>query len=216
MKGDNIMKNTNLTKTFTIALAIGSLACFIPEGAQAGSWGLSLTPGGVGVSYGGRHGSVYVGPAPVYYDTGNYYPTYRRSYYPTWNPVERRDIQEGGYYAPDGTYHGGTTVEDRHSSYYSPGRNDAITPPRTTVNRHYGPGYVENQERTSWIGADGRPHSTTVTETTTQDPWGNTHTDTHVSLKNKKGSSETQKTPLKPMLTAPQLNAKEAQQAKTR
>ncbi|MCA9448037.1 MAG: hypothetical protein KC931_13050, partial [Candidatus Omnitrophica bacterium] len=45
-------------------------------------------------------------------------------------------------------------------------------------------------EHTSWIGADGRPHSTTVDKVTSQDIWGNTHTDSHVTLKSKSGGSE--------------------------
>jgi len=192
------MTHTNL-KITAVILTVGAIALFVPSPVQAGGWGVSVTPGGVGFSYGGRHGHVYVGPGPVYYNApyyapyyGPYYPRSYGPYYPSWNPVERRDVFEDGYMAPDGTVHEETTVEDRHSSYYSPGRNEAITPPRTTVRRDYGPGYAESQERTSWIGADGRPHSTTITRTTTEDPWGNTQTDTHVSLKNKKDPGTTQ------------------------
>lgn len=111
----------------------------------------------------------------------DYYPSYR-----PWNPVERRDVYQDQQYAPDGTYHREQTVEDRHSSYYSPGRNEAITRPRTTVeNWEAGPGRQGSRERTSWIGADGRPHSTTVERDTFRDPWGNSQTDTNVTLKRK-------------------------------
>ncbi|MCA9447918.1 MAG: hypothetical protein KC931_12445 [Candidatus Omnitrophica bacterium] len=85
------------------------------------------------------------------------------------------------------TRHSETTVEDRHRSFYSPGRNEAITEPETEVYRERGPGYERTTERTEWIGADGRPHSTTIDRTTTEDPYGNTHTDTHVDLKQKGG-----------------------------
>lgn len=109
-------------------------------------------------------------------------------YYPVYNPVVERDVYHDGHGHYDGTVHTDTLVEDRHASYYSPGRNEAITRPRTTVRRRGGLGFDQEQERTSWIGADGRPHSTTITRTTTQDPWGNSHTDTQVTLKNKQGS----------------------------
>jgi hypothetical protein len=161
------------------------------------NWGFSLGQGGVGFSFGdnhhrGRHGGYggqyygsggyynnYYQPVPYYQPQYNYYPSYA-----PYNPVIRRDVIDGGEYAPDGTFHSRTTVEDRSASYYSPGRNTAVTPPRTTTTRAYGPnGEWVNRERTSWIGADGRPHSTTVDQQTTQDVWGNTHTDTNVTLK---------------------------------
>lgn len=110
-------------------------------------------------------------------------------YYPVYNPIVRRDVYEDGHAHYDGTVHTDTLVEDRHASYYSPGRNEAITRPRTTVRRRRGLGVNQEQERTSWIGADGRPHSTTITRTTTRDPWGNSHTDTQVTLKNRQGST---------------------------
>lgn len=115
---------------------------------------------------------------------------HNRGYYPVYrphNPVVRRDYYGREGYAPDGTYHQEDKVVDRHSSYYSPGRNQAITKPRTTVRSWSdGAGQTTTRERTSWIGADGRPHSTTITRDTSEDPWGNTHTDTHVDLRRAK------------------------------
>lgn len=168
--------------------------------AHAGDWSISL--------WGGAP-FVYSQPAPdYYYSQGGYdYDTdydygygsgYGSAYTPGWdyyptyvprNPVVRRDAHGSGGYAPDGTYHSEDTVEDRHSSYYSPGRNEAITRPNTTVDSwNYGPGMNRTRERTSWIGADGRPHSTTINRTQAVDPWGNTHTDTQVDLKKVKSS----------------------------
>ena len=118
-----------------------------------------------------------------------YYPYYYTPYYGPRhsNPVVRRDRYDSGDYAPDGTYHSESVVEDRHRSYYSPGRNQAITRPRTTVDSwSEAPGQVTTQQKTSWIGADGRRHSTTVTRDTTVDAWGNTHTDTQVNLRKAK------------------------------
>lgn len=115
------------------------------------------------------------------------YPVYSEDYYPVYrhsNPVVRREYYDDEGYAPDGTYHEESTVVDKHSSYYSPGRNDAITRPRTTVQSwSNGPREETTQEKTTWVGADGRPHSTTVTSETTTDRWGNTYTDTHVNLR---------------------------------
>lgn len=170
---------------------------FSPSASPAGDWSISL--------WGGAPIFVYPPPQPVYpvypppadYDyyeyEGNppyeadsfpqngYYPTYR-----PWNPVVERNVRGNEGYAPDGTYHSEGVVEDRHSSYYSPGRNEAITRPRTSVeNWNYGPNLNQQRERTTWIGADGRPHSTTVDRTTRIDPWGNSRTDTHVDLKRK-------------------------------
>jgi hypothetical protein len=192
--------NRYLAIVFVFALAM----CF--GGAEAGDWGVHVSPGGWGVHYGSGSGHVNIESGPRYYHAprpvyvtpphrGNYYRGSRR-YYPSYNPVVRRDVGGGTYYAPDGTAHSEQTVEDRHSSYYSPGRNEAITAPRTSTTRHYGPdGSYHTRERTTWIGADGRPHSTTIDENTSQDIWGNTHTDTHVSLKNKKTSDGAQKQP---------------------
>jgi hypothetical protein len=155
----------------------------IPTTSYAGDWSINV--------WGGS--PYYYNSAPRYrygYNQG-YYPYYR-----PYNPVVRRDYYSGGGYAPDGTYHGEDVVEDRRASYYSPGRNQAITPPRTSVQSwNYGPGQQTTRERTSWIGADGRPHSTTIDRNTRVDPWGNTHTDTHVTLKKKPagGSSTTPK-----------------------
>lgn len=112
---------------------------------------------------------------------------YNRDYYPQYrhnNPVVRREYNSTQGFAPDGTYHEEDTVVDKHSSYYSRGRNQAITQPRTTVRSwSNGPGRETTREKTTWIGADRRPHSTTITRDTTEDRWGNTYTDTHVDLK---------------------------------
>ncbi len=117
-----------------------------------------------------------------------YYPHYSPYYgYRHNNPVVRRDRYSSGEHAPDGTYHSESVVEDRHRSYYSPGRNQAITKPRTEVRTWSETPHQETtQEKTTWIGADGRPHSTTVTRDTTVDRWGNTHTDTQVNLRKAK------------------------------
>ena len=119
---------------------------------------------------------------------GGYYPHYYPHYgYRHYNPVVRRDRYRSSDYAPDGTYHSESVVEDRHRSYYSPGRNQAITRPRTSVKTwSEAPGQVTTQEKTTWIGADARPHSTTVTRDTTVDRWGNSQTDTHVNLRRAK------------------------------
>ena len=170
------MKITNHTapiNTGVLAVALG-IGLMVPMAAHAGRWSFSINV----------PGQVYWHHSPnrVYYHNG-YYPGY---YYPNYNPVVERDVYDDGHFHGDGTYHGERTVEDRHDSFYSPGRNEAITRPRTTVERYGGPGYANERERTSWIGSDGRPHSTTVDRVTTVDPWGNTQTDTHVTLKNKK------------------------------
>ncbi|MBK7495490.1 MAG: hypothetical protein IT394_13410 [Candidatus Omnitrophica bacterium] len=187
----------NLRSASLPGLLLALLAGFslsIPA-SQAGDWSISL--------WGGAPIFVYPQPRPVYpvypppadYDyyeyegippyegdaspQGGYYPTYR-----PWNPVVNRDVYGNEGYAEDGTYHSEGVVEDRHSSYYSPGRNEAITRPRTSVeNWNYGPNLNQSRERTTWIGADGRPHSTTVDRTTRIDPWGNSRTDTHMDLK---------------------------------
>ena len=146
---------------------------FMPSASYAGDWSINV--------WGGN--PYYYGTAPRSYYGYNrgYYPYYR-----PYNPVVRRDYFRDGGYAPDGTYHGENVVEDRRASYYSPGRNQAITPPRTSVQSwSYGPGQQTTRERTSWIGADGRPHSTTIDRNTRMDRWGNTQTDTHVTLKKK-------------------------------
>ncbi len=117
----------------------------------------------------------------------NYYPRYYRY----WNPVVRKDVTHDGYSSHDGRHHSERVVEDRHASYYSPGRNTAVTEPRTRVTRQYGPHYERRREQTRWIGADGRPHSTTVAEVTTYDRYGNSHTETHVTLKNKEQKTDT-------------------------
>lgn len=158
----------------------------IPTTSHAGDWSIN--------AWGGDSG--YYSPAPRYYNY-NYGYGYRqnRGYYPQYrpyNPVVRRDYYSEGGYAPDGTYHSEDVVEDRRASYYSPGRNQAVTPPRTSVQTwNQGPNRQTTRERTSWIGADGRPHSTTIDRTTSQDRWGNTHTDTHVTLKKKPAGGKT-------------------------
>lgn len=187
-------------KTLTCLLLCGAFA--LPASAD-GRWGFSIGPYGAGFSYTDRKRDIYIDTTPRYvsppvvvqppsYRPGvGYYPYPNYQYYPYYNPnpVIRRDVTERGYYDADGTFHSDTTVEDRRASYYSPGRNQAITPPRTTVTHSYGPdGVWRTQEHTSWIGADGRPHSTTIDKTTSQDIWGNTHTDTHVTLKKKSGA----------------------------
>jgi len=191
------------------------------------NWGFSIGQGGFGFGisdndHHGRHGRQG-GYGGQYYGSGGYYNNYYQAtpyypqynYYPNYqpyNPVVRREVRTGGGYAPDGTFHSNTTVEDRRASYYSPGRNTAVTPPRTTTTRVYGPdGTWVNRERTTWIGADGRPHSTTVDQETTQDIWGNTHTETNVTLKAKQASQipETQGgAPLKAQNPAEQKPAK--------
>jgi hypothetical protein len=171
--------------TFVISLL------FIISPSSAGDWSISF--------WGGS--PFYMAPAPpvmpVYPRHGSDYDYYEyegyperplgSDYYPVYtpmNPVMNRQYSEQEGYAPDGTYHREGVVEDRHSSYYSPGRNEAITRPQTTVeNWNYAPGMNMNRERTTWIGADGRPHSTTVDRDTYTDPYGNTQTDTHVGLK---------------------------------
>jgi hypothetical protein len=175
-KRRKIMKITLLTLIVVLGL-LAPVVMVTPEPAVAGDWSISI---GTGPWY-------YPQPRPIYQNPYPYYPR-QQYYYPYYNPnpVVRRDVYGGGYAAPDGTFHSDNVVEDRHSSYYSPGRNQAVTPPRTTYSQTYGPGYSMDQERTSWIGADGRPHSTTIDRTTTADPYGNTHTDTQVTLKNKK------------------------------
>jgi hypothetical protein len=165
----------NLFRGFAVVAAGLMAVSFVPAPAQAGRWDFSINipfhsyPRGYG----------YRSWTPRHFQYG---------YYPVYNPVVQRDVYQDGHGHYDGTVHRDTLVEDRHASYYSPGRNEAITRPRTTVRRRGGLGFDQEQERTSWIGADGRPHSTTITRTTTQDPWGNSRTDTHVSLKNKQGS----------------------------
>ncbi len=181
-------------KIALVFLSLQLAFCMVVQDALAGDWGVFVTPGSWGISYnsGHRHYRPYV-PAPGYIVAPPpppvvYQPAPPPGYYPYYdpNPVVRRDVSGGGYYAPDGTWHSENRVEDRRASYYSPGRNEAITPPRTTVTQQYGPGgSLISSEKTSWIGADGRPHSTTIDRVSTQDIWGNTHTDTHVTLKKK-------------------------------
>jgi hypothetical protein len=115
-----------------------------------------------------------------------YYPDYRSKKNPV---VDTEEYWEEGY-APDGTYHSQEVTEDRHQSYYSPGRQEAVTPPNTTEDAWtYGDGTVKSRERTTWIGSDGRYHSTTINRTTQTDEEGNSHTETHVDLKRQATSS---------------------------
>jgi hypothetical protein len=183
-----------------VFLSLQLAVCITTQDAFADDWGFFVSPGSWGVSYNSGHNHRPYAPAPGYiappppviyqpaypppYQPGGYYPYYNP------NPIVRRDVSGGGYYSPDGTWHSENLVEDRSASYYSPGRNQAITPPRTSVSQQYGPdGSLYSSEHTSWIGADGRPHSTTVDRVSTQDIWGNTHTDTHVTLKKKPASA---------------------------
>jgi len=185
----------SITRFFVCLGLCGFMA--IPAFAD-GDWGFFLGPGGAGFSYHDDDSHIridtrprhYYRPAPAYPNTRHYYHGGGR-YYPSYNPnpVVRRDVVDRGYYDQYGNFHSDTTVEDRRASYYSPGRNQAITRPQTTVTHSYGPdGTWRKQEHTSWIGADGRPHSTTVQENTSTDIWGNTHTDRHVTLKRKKSA----------------------------
>lgn len=170
---------TNSTNKFFKGFAIvaaGLMAVsFVPAPSQAGRWDFSIN---IPVrTYRPHYRYRDWTPRSIHYD-----------YYPVYNPIVERDVYRDGHVHYDGTVHSDTLVEDRHASYYSPGRNEAITRPRTTVRRRGGLGFDQEQERTSWIGADGRPHSTTVTRTTTQDRWGNSHTDTQVTLKRNQNS----------------------------
>ncbi len=177
------MSKTIKSKSKLISGVIATVLGFgmvVTVPAQAADWGFSIhIPG-------------------LFYWNDGHYRNHRHDhsvgydYYPSYNPVVRRDVQADGHYHRDGTLHTERTVEDRHDSYYSPGRNEAITRPRTTVEEYRGPGYNQERERTSWIGADGRPHSTTIDRVTTVDRWGNTHTDNHVTLKNRGNRSKTQ------------------------
>ena len=198
------MKRSKLENPYVVLAFVFSLViCF--GGAEAGKWGVHVSPGGWGFHYGSGSGHIrvesgptyYYGPRPIYgAPPPGYYYGGSGGYYPNYNPVVRRDVEGGTYIAPDGTAHSEQTVEDRHSSYYSPGRNEAITPPRTSTSYHYGPdGSYHTRERTTWIGADGRPHSTTIDRNTSQDIWGNTHTDSHITLKNKQSAGEPPKDP---------------------
>jgi hypothetical protein len=196
------MKGKNMAGFYRFP-AILMIILMFSTGAWGGDWSISL--------WGGSPFYIYPAPPPRYpvygpamdYDyyeyegsPGNapgvdYYPTYR-----PYNPVVERNQYGQGGYAPDGTYHGEDIVEDRHSSYYSPGRNEAITRPRTTVESwNYGPAMNNTRERTTWIGSDGRPHSTTIDRNTQMDPWGNTRTDTHIDLKRRPGGNPFQGQP---------------------
>lgn len=116
----------------------------------------------------------------------DYYPVYRYGN----NPVVSTDEYDEGGYAPDGTYHCEEVTEDRHQSYYSPGRQEAVTPPNTTQDTWtYGDGTVKSREKTSWIGSDGQYHSSTINRTTQTDEDGNTCTQTHVDLKRQSAAS---------------------------
>jgi len=176
------------SKGAAILIAAMATVPFLPSMSQARDWNSSFR-----VPF---YRSYRPGRAPYrYYGQRGYYRG--NDYYPIYNPVVDRDVYRSGNYRWDGTHQSETLVEDRHASYYSPGRNEAITPPRTSTSQSYGPGYQQTRERTSWIGADRRPHSTTITRTTTQDYWGNTQTDTHVSLKNKREAQTSKPTPQK-------------------
>lgn len=118
-------------------------------------------------SYGGE----YVG--------SDYYP-----YYPGSNPVVSQSGWDAAYEESDGSIREEQVTEERHQSYYSPGRNVAVSRPRTTVNAYSpAPGHTRTIEQTSWRGADGKPHSTTVRRVTQSTPAGETFEQTHVTLK---------------------------------
>ncbi len=180
--------------TILVLSSVLLVGWMVPMPSYAGDWSVNI--------WGGN--PYYQSPAPRYYY--GYNPGYRQGYYPyyrPYNPVVRRDSYNTEGYAPDGTYHSENTVEDRRASYYSPGRNQAITPPQTSVQSwNYGPGQQTTRERTSWIGADGRPHSTTIDRNTNMDQWGNTHTDTHVTLKRMSTGNKANSTT--PQSTTPQ------------
>lgn len=194
------MKNI-ITAGWNRIPAVLLLTLVITPMAWGGEWSISLFGGGASFNlFPGPPPPRYqvYGPPPVGYDyyeyegypggpvNPGYYPVYPRPY----NPVVEQNVYNKEGVAPDGTYHEEGVVEDRHSSYYSPGRNYAITRPQTTVETwNYGPGATTTRERTTWIGADGRPHSTTVDRNTQADPWGNTRTDTHVELKRRPGGA---------------------------
>ncbi len=134
----------------------------------------------------------------------DYYPAYQDSR----NPVVSTDEYYEEGYAPDGTYHSNEVTEDRHESYYSPGRQQAITPPNTTQDTWtYGDGVVKDRQKTTWIGADGQHHSTTINRTTQTDEDGNTHTETHVDLKRQAASSPTPIPTPYPMPTLAEVKA---------
>jgi hypothetical protein len=197
------MKKVTLTTVLAITVVLaGGLLVSAP--AIAGDWSINLWGGSPGYVY---PAPGYVQPAPTYYYNTYPRPIYRQGYYPQYNPIMRRDVYNEGGYAPDGTYHGETTVEDRRASYYSPGRNQAITQPQTSVqNWSYGPGAQGQRETTRWIGADGRPHSTTIDRNTYIDPFGNTQTDTHVTLKRKQVGQQSGSTNQTQTQTTPPVN----------
>ncbi len=193
-----------LTAGFLRFSAVLMVIVMYSPGTWGGDWSISL--------WGGSPFYIFPAPPPRYpvyrqpavdYDYYEYdgYPDSPpgSGYYPSYRPynpvIERKTYGQEGY-APDGTYQSEGVVEDRHSSYYSPGRNEAITRPRTTVESwNYGPGMNSTRERTTWIGSDGRPHSTTIDRNTQMDPWGNVRTDTHVELKRRPGGSPFQAQP---------------------
>jgi hypothetical protein len=181
---------------FTVS--VSSVLFLFVGTARADDWGFSINPGGLGFYIGdddhhhnhghhGGYGGYYYNVVPrVYTPSPNYYYQRPGGYYPSYNPTVRRDFYGNTSWAPDGTVHQENVSEDRRASYYSPGRNEAITKPQTTVTQEYGPyGHNRTVERTTWIGADGLPHSTTVDRHTHTDPWGNSRTDTNVTLKSK-------------------------------
>ena len=171
--------------TLTVLLIVGSgFLCAPAPKAAADGFSLNIPFLGIRIDPGYRYYDYYSPPGYYRYDySPGYYRTYR--YYDPYNPVIERRVYEEGYDYPDGTIQEETRAEDRHESYYSPGRNEAITPPRRTVERRYGPGYAETEERYEWIAPDGRRHSTTVERQTKSDRYGNTNTQTHVDLKGK-------------------------------
>jgi hypothetical protein len=194
---------TKLTGFGLAGLLVAGMLAFIPQRAQADNFGISFGysdnnyrgeslrySGYYNTGFGYHHSPSYIRvrdryprrPSVRYYQR----PTYNRhrGLYPRYgyNPVVRRDVDYDRHYSWDGTKHTERYVEDKHRSYYSPGREHAITPPKTRVYRERGRDYEVEKERTTWIGADGRPHGSEVEKITTVDPWGDSHTDTHVRL----------------------------------
>lgn len=157
---------------FTLSVAITLITACVPQDyRETGQYRYSS---GDRVGNDRRHNSEYTESQDNY--------TQRES-----NPTVELDYKSTEQYDADGTYHSEDVEEDRRASFYSPGRNEAITKPETVVESwSEDPGVETTVEQTSWIGADNRPHSTTVESTTTTDEDGNSHTDTNVTLKSKR------------------------------
>lgn len=196
------MRKAVVALVVCLGLGIGGVA-------QAGNWGFSIGNHGLGIGYGSGHhghghhghgyghgyghgwggygyGHGYYAPTPYYNHGYGYSGTggwNGNSYYPRHNPnpVVRRNQM-----SYDNPWSSGFVTEDRRASYYSPGRNQAVTPPQTNVYQQRLPdGSLRTNENTSWIGADGRPHSTNVDRVQTYGADGRLYENTHVELKKK-------------------------------